>query len=347
MFLEHINYNVGYEKLITKQIINYIWINIFEEIFNLLKSNVVYNNNSKLQDALQSGRVYFQDGVFYSVKGSFTNDIAKELELMNCRYSYVKKGYVKDVKTLPVDIKWAIDTANARTAEKVTGIVLFLGLALRKMQQSKELINFNDNVNLIMSDLQNKFYKNAEKQKFELIIPKLTEFQKTEIAKNYTNNLNFWVEDWTETEILKLRAEVQSLITAGKGLKSIEQYILKEFSVSQRKAAFLARNETTILQASYQESKLKEEGFTHFRWVSKQDESVRPLHKELNGNVFSFDNLPIVDEKTGQRGLPGQTYNCRCIMDGYANKEFFENRKKMFKINNSLIGKLKKCLKNR
>jgi uncharacterized protein with gpF-like domain len=34
----------------------------------------------------------------------------------------------------------------------------------------------------------------------------------------------------------------------------------------------------------------------------------------MDGKIFSFDDLPIIDRKTGERGIPGQAINCRCTM---------------------------------
>ena len=113
--------------------------------------------------------------------------------------------------------------------------------------------------------------------------------------------------------------------------------MIKEFGVSQRKAEFLARNETAIATTSYLQAKYRKEGFTHFKWHTNLDGRERPLHRELHNKIFAFDNPPIIDERTGQRGLPAETYNCRCTFSPVATKEFWENRKKLFKANNSLI----------
>ena len=42
------------------------------------------------------------------------------------------------------------------------------------------------------------------------------------------------------------------------------------------------------------------------------DAKVREEHAHLNGTTWAFDDPPIIDEHTGQKGLPGETYNCRC-----------------------------------
>ena len=98
------------------------------------------------------------------------------------------------------------------------------------------------------------------------------------------------------------------------------------------KAIFLARNETAIATTSYLMSKYQDEGFTHYKWKTNLDGRERLLHKELNGKIFAFNDPPVIhiDKKTGkeQRGLPSQTYNCRCLMIPVFNKEFLENRRK-------------------
>ena len=345
MLLKHINYNVKYEKLISKQIVHYIYNTIFAELKDIMKDRTVYNSTETLADKIKTGDIFYKDGYFYSSSGRFTSRIAHELERMEFTYSKQQNAYRQSSSVLPVDIQWAVDTAHSSTQEKAIAMSLGLMIALRNIKSSDYLVDFDNNVYKIMSDLQNKFYRNADRQKFKLLGEKLTSFDKLEISKRYTNNLNFWIKDWTEQEIVKLRTKIEQMSADGAGIQEIESYIDKEFAVGQRKAEFLARNETTILQSSYATYMLAKEGFTHFKWVSKQDNRVRPLHRELNGHIFAFDDPPIIDERTGLKGLPGQTYNCRCHMDGFANKSFFDNRKEIYKANNSFGGKIKKWLK--
>lgn len=51
-------------------------------------------------------------------------------------------------------------------------------------------------------------------------------------------------------------------------------------------------------------------GVKEFKWVTAHDERVRPSHAKINGNIYSWDNLPTVD---GVKTSPGQPINCRCI----------------------------------
>ena len=134
---------------------------------------------------------------------------------------------------------------------------------------------------------------------------------------------------------------------------------MQSFTKSAKHAKFLARNETAMATTSYLVAKYKSEGITSFIWNAIIDGRERPLHgnkgdknslgewhKGLNGQIFRFDEPPIIDIRTGQRGLPGQTYNCRCTMTPVINKEFWENRKKLYKKKNGLLNILKNFIRN-
>ena len=88
---------------------------------------------------------------------------------------------------------------------------------------------------------------------------------------------------------------------------------MQEKRVSKDKARFLARNETSLLTAKYRQIRYEEIGIDKYEWSAVMDKRTRHLHKELNGKIFDFRNPPIIDAHTGQRGNPGETYNCRCL----------------------------------
>lgn len=341
MQLKPIGYKKEYERVIANQIIIWLWSNIFKECFTILRSKTVANASNKLIEALNAGLIYYQDGAFYSSRVKFSNEIAKELEGIGAKYSKYRKAYVIDKSKLPIETLWAIDTAKAVTAQKVSTIQAYLTYQLGRLGDLEKKLVFDEAVNQIMLDLQKRLYNNAKKQKIELITPKLTEFRRNEIAKRYTENLDFWIKDWLPQDIIKMRETVGQMAINGKSRKDIENYIVKEFGKDQRKARFLARNESAIATTSYLQAKYKDEGFTHYKWITNLDGRERESHRELNGKVFSFDNPPIIDERTGQRGLPAETYNCRCLMSPVINKEFWNNRRQLYKAQNSLIEKIK------
>lgn len=351
MELKPIKYKKAYEDLIAKQITNWLYNNIFKECFKILKSDTVYNDSSLIRQALEQGKIYFQDNAFYSKTGRFSNALAKELEKIGAKYSSYRKAFLIDKSKVPTEILWAIDTIKAQTAAKALLIQNYLLVQMSELTKEEKKLFFNTTVETIMQDLQKRVYENAHNGKIELITPKLTDFKKSEIAQNYTNNLDYWIKNWLEDEnfnnvtIPKMRETVGKMAIEGKSTKDIEEYLLKSFAKSKRHAQFLARNETAIATTSYLEAKYTEEGFTHFKWRTNLDGRERPEHRKLNGQIFRFDDPPIIYERTGQKGLPGETYNCRCAFSVVINKEWLENRRAAYKAQNSLTGKIKQCLK--
>lgn len=344
MILKPIKYKKAYEDLIVNQITIWMYSNIFQECFAILRNDVIENDNSIIRDAILRGILRYENNAFYS-NIHIGVRIAKELESLGAKYSKTKKAYVLSKDKLPTSIIWAIDTVKAKTFAKTTAIKAFLDYQLANIDKITAKMIFNTAVKSIMTDLQKRVYSNAKLYKIELITPKLDDFTNNEIAKNYTENMQFWIKNWTEEEIIKMRNTVGKLAIEGKSIKTIEDYLIKEFGSSQKKARFLARNESAIASTSYLAAKYKAEGFTHYKWITNIDGRERPLHHDLNGQIFSFDNPPIIDERTGEKGLPSQTYNCRCTLAPIANKEWLENRKKLYKAQNSIINKFKRLVK--
>ena len=95
--------------------------------------------------------------------------------------------------------------------------------------KDKEII-FNELVDKIMLNLQDRLYKNAESKKIELISPKLTDFKANEIAQRYTENLNYWIKNWTAEDIVRMRDVVGQMAIEGKSRVDIANYISKEFA---------------------------------------------------------------------------------------------------------------------
>lgn len=73
----------------------------------------------------------------------------------------------------------------------------------------------------------------------------------------------------------------------------------------------------------------KRRGMEYVVWLHDGPEDPRDYHKRkwdgrsglktgrpngLNGFVFRLSDPPVIDKKTGQRGIPGQLIGCRCYL---------------------------------
>jgi len=98
--------------------------------------------------------------------------------------------------------------------------------------------------------------------------------------------------------------------------KNINKMLDARSKQIRNKAKNLALDQTRKAYNNINAARMKDVGINKFEWVhSGGGQQPRPLHKDvLNGNIYSFDDLPIIEENTGERGIPGQAINCKCTM---------------------------------
>ena len=109
---------------------------------------------------------------------------------------------------------------------------------------------------------------------------------------------------------------VLSSIADGKGLADLQPFFENQEGVQQRRAKNIALDQTHKAYNGLNKGRMQHNGIQKFEWVhSGGGIHPRLLHLDtLNHRVFSFDKLPIIDDSTGERGIPGQAINCRCTM---------------------------------
>lgn len=111
----------------------------------------------------------------------------------------------------------------------------------------------------------------------------------------------------SQIEALTLRA-----VQAGTRHEEIATAIEERFEVAESRAALIARDQVQKLAAAVDRDRQEGLGVTRFTWRTALDERVRDSHAELDGEVFSWDALPMVD---GELAYPGSPINCRCVAD--------------------------------
>ena len=112
----------------------------------------------------------------------------------------------------------------------------------------------------------------------------------------------------------EVQGEVMRSITSGNGLKDLVPYLTKRYEGNAKWARNTAMDQVRKCHASISNERMKKLGIKQFKWQhSHGSNQPRPLHMELSGKIFNYDAPPIIDEKTGERGLPSILPNCRCI----------------------------------
>ena len=207
------------------------------------------------------------------------------------------------------------------------------------------------------------YHQLTKEERKNLEVPKLNldevviDKRAKKIAEDYTYNMDYWVKNWKAKEITVMRRDVLEMTQNGARTETIKKYFMNRWGIAERKAEFLARNESGIASSVLKATHYQDMGCTHFKWLRSTSKEKRELHLEyaketgnkygIGGtNIFAFDNPPIIDERTGQRGLPQQTYNCSCGMVGIKNPQYYINRKKAENAKRNIFTKIKYAIEN-
>lgn len=111
----------------------------------------------------------------------------------------------------------------------------------------------------------------------------------------------------TDRARARARDTVSRAAAAGVSYRDLTTQIQSDLSIGKSRARLIARDQTLKASAQITEANHKAAGVTQFRWVANHDERTRPLHRELNGQIFSYPNGHPTE------GIPGTHFQCRCF----------------------------------
>lgn len=307
----------SYSKLIEKALYSYLWEGIYKPMFEILqiKPETARNSIDAVSEGLREGKIYYvEDG--FKAKSKFTNAQSLLLQKWGAKWDKHEKMFKISREKIPQAISVTLAESQVIAKQQINLVQEYLKEVQANMPYIVESMVFNEEVVTILDDAGREVHKNVKH--LNIIEPELSIEQKREIAQTYTNNMrDYVIKDWQgipekEGRIPEMRRKIQEIVLQGYRPDKIQALLEKEYGIMARKAKFLAQNETSIMLAEYKKVTYKEMGFDKFIWKTITDGRERELHKQLNNTTWSYDDPPVIDERTGQKGLPGEVYNCRC-----------------------------------
>lgn len=117
-----------------------------------------------------------------------------------------------------------------------------------------------------------------------------------------------------EQYLTAVQGAVMRSITTGNGMADLVPFLEEKYQGDIKWARHVAMDQTRKAYASISQHKLRKLGCESYIWVhSGGSRYPRKDHEEMDGNQYRWDDPPIIDERTGERGTPGQAIFCRCI----------------------------------
>lgn len=300
----------GIERKIIELFKREIYLPLLKEFHE--SSKVLKNAKNDLVDALNSGRITFNRGVF---SGRFNSSISGALKDLGASWDRKSSTWRLPLREVPLELHSVIAASHSKFKEKIAKIDKHLGEIIPEELASKLKVEKMFDQALWKTD---KDFRSSVKQ--VSLIPELTPERRMQIATAWQQNMDLWIKNWTEEKIISLREAMQKSVFASNRFESAISGIQKDFQTTRSKAKFLARQETKLLVTTFKEIRYQEAGVDEYKWKSVKGSPahpVRPYHKALNdrsekGEIFRFSNPPVTD-KSGRRNNPGQDYNCRCV----------------------------------
>jgi SPP1 gp7 family putative phage head morphogenesis protein len=118
----------------------------------------------------------------------------------------------------------------------------------------------------------------------------------------------------------RITGAVTRSMQAGGSTKQLAAEIKSYAQMTDRRAHNIALDQTRKVYTSLNIRKFQDAGIKKFKWLHVGG-SVHPRHyhmadypEGLNGGVFSIDDPPVIEQKTGIKGFPAQLPYCKCTM---------------------------------
>lgn len=277
---------------------------IRENVFGLPEKSAVVR-------ALESGKLWYADGEF---SGQFNAEISRELRAMGATLDKERATFRLSIEHLPMDIRGAAASSVDRSRKLHQALQETLSTIQANALGLATQLNVGDAVTQIVGDLTAQFNGTVKAIDVVAVSPEMTPAIAKALDADLTRNLDLYVKNFMEHEIVELRQLVaDNLFEHGARTDRLVDVIQARWGVTKRKAAFLADQETSLLVSKYREQRYRAIGSRRYKWSTSHDDLVRHDHRLLNDTIQFWDSKPITNRKTGARNHPGEDFRCRCV----------------------------------
>lgn len=268
-----------------------------------------------LARALASGQLRFYRGSF---SGRYSAKISRGLRDLGAKWDARQGAFRIPLSKLPPQIHIAIGASEAKFERVIRSMTEQLkDVSPAQVAAKLDLTPFFDrSLFRVGKDV-------ADSLQAIRVEAQLSKQSRRRLAEEYGQTLHLPIQDFLRKETEALRIRITQHAFAGGRYETLAKEIQASYGVSQRKAKFLARQETSLLMAKFKQVRYEEAGSTGYIWgcvkmphqkkgQPYQPGCVRYYHAKNEGKFFLWAKGAVVNDK-GEHKHPGQDYGCRCF----------------------------------
>ena len=304
-------------KMISDEIATHVFDFIFKDALKIVSTSYQdeFENASKSSNIalilkeIKKGNISIDKSGNVKIKQKSVK-ISKALKELGSTWNIKKKIFKIDTKKYP-DIIQAQAVKNDQVKRNLERLDEYLITKEQDIQTKPMFVLPDEKVDILIKDvIENVKIAIPERGQSFAIIKRVDSEVIKQFKDEYLKTTALPINNMEQRAIERLRKKLLTLVMEeGYTQDDLSQVIQDEFGMTKRHADFLARQETKLIKSKIIKDRAINTGHTRYIWQTAGDQRVRDTHRVLNGKIFDFNNPPIIDE-LGNRGNPGEDYNC-------------------------------------
>lgn len=298
---------------------------IFDPVFNLLVIGDSFENAPTPADvralrlAIRSGLIQYRSGVF---SGDFDANTTRALRAIGAGFDFRSEVFRLAQDKVPAWIKGEASAAELTARDLNKRLERLLGQTKARIEGGQLPFAFDEAATVAMESIEDGFKTAADAIG---IARTISPAARAVIEKRYAEDVRPYVVADTARYIDDLHEIVAESAATGYRHDHLIDDIQRLYGVSQRKARFLARQETALFMANYRRERFTAAGLRRYKWSTSHDIRVRPYdddtaqkkygdHRVLDGQFFYYDTKAPAHLMSCKKPCnPGEDFKCRCV----------------------------------
>lgn len=264
------------------------------------------SRDSAVAAALIAGTLWYHGGFF---GGQLNAGVSRELRELGATLRSDGTFFLADWR-LPIALRSSIAFAATRAQQMHARAASMTDAIRENVKRAVIGIGLGLLFNRIVIDLDRQATaENGRNRAVRVNVPILS----PDAVEDFAAPLSLRLMAFASVALERLKRDILANAAKG-GRPDLLRNIFRAWrSSGMRGVATISEHTAAQIVTAYRRELARKLGIHEYIWQTMQDNRVRHCHRLLNQKIFNWDNPPVIDDKTGLRGQPGEAANCRCV----------------------------------